>query len=29
MCDPHRTHGGDEKHGFFVLASKPVEIVCQ
>jgi hypothetical protein len=29
MCDPHRTCGGDEKHGFFGLASKLVATVCQ
>jgi hypothetical protein len=29
VCDPHHTHGGDKKHGFFSLASKPVATVCQ
>jgi hypothetical protein len=29
VCNPHRTHGGDEKHCFFSLASKPVATVCQ
>jgi hypothetical protein len=29
MCDPHRTCGGDEKRGFFGLASKLVATVCQ
>jgi hypothetical protein len=29
VCDLHRTHGGDEKHMFFSLASKPVTTVCQ
>jgi hypothetical protein len=28
-CDPHRTRGGDEKHGFFDLASKLVAMVCR
>jgi hypothetical protein len=28
MCDPHLTHGGDEKHGFPGLASNPVATVC-
>jgi hypothetical protein len=27
MCDPHRICGGDEKRGFFDLASKPVATV--
>jgi hypothetical protein len=29
VCDLHHTHGGDEKHMFPGLASKPVVIVCQ
>jgi hypothetical protein len=29
VCDLHHTHGGDEKHMFPGLASKPVAIVCQ
>jgi hypothetical protein len=29
VCDPHHTHGGDEKRGFPGLASKPVAMVCQ
>jgi hypothetical protein len=29
VCDPHRIHGGDEKHRFPILASKMVVIVCQ
>jgi hypothetical protein len=29
VCDPHRTHGGDEKRGLAGLASKPVATVCQ
>jgi hypothetical protein len=29
LCDPHRTHGGDEKRRFPGLASKPVAMVCQ
>jgi hypothetical protein len=29
MCNPHHTHGGDEKHGFLGLASKLVVTVCQ
>jgi hypothetical protein len=29
VWDLHRTHGGDEKHGFSDLASKPVAMVCQ
>jgi hypothetical protein len=29
MCDPHRTHGGDEEHKFSGLALKPVATVCQ
>jgi hypothetical protein len=29
VCDPHRTHGGDEKRCFFSLASKSVATVCQ
>jgi hypothetical protein len=29
VCNPHHTHGGDEKHGFSGLASKPVATVCQ
>jgi hypothetical protein len=29
VCNPHRTHGGDKKHGFSGLASKPVVTVCQ
>jgi hypothetical protein len=28
VCDPDRTHGGDEKRGFPSLASKLVAIVC-
>jgi hypothetical protein len=27
VCDPHHTRGGDEKHGFPGLASKPVATV--
>jgi hypothetical protein len=27
MCDPHLTHGGDEKRGFSDLASKLVVTV--
>jgi hypothetical protein len=29
VCDPHHTHGGDEKHRIFSLASKPATMVCQ
>jgi hypothetical protein len=29
VCNPHRTRGEDEKHGFFGLASKLVVKVCQ
>jgi hypothetical protein len=29
MYDPHRTHGGDEKHRFSALASKLVATVCR
>jgi hypothetical protein len=29
VCDPHHTCGGDEKHGFSGLVSKPVAMVCQ
>jgi hypothetical protein len=29
VCNPHRTHGGDEKRGFPDLASKPLAMVCQ
>jgi hypothetical protein len=29
VCNPHRTHGGNEKHGIPGLASKPVVMVCQ
>jgi hypothetical protein len=29
VCDLYRTRGGDEKRGFFSLASKLVVIVCQ
>jgi hypothetical protein len=29
MCDPHRTHGGDENGGFPGLASKLVAMVYQ
>jgi hypothetical protein len=29
MCDPHHTRGGDKKHRFSGLASKPVVMVCQ
>jgi hypothetical protein len=29
VCNPHHTRGGDEKHGFPGLASKPVVTVCQ
>jgi hypothetical protein len=29
VCDPHHTHGGDEKRGFSGLASKPVAMGCQ
>jgi hypothetical protein len=29
VCDPHRTCGGDKKHGFSGLASKSVATVCQ
>jgi hypothetical protein len=25
VCGPHHTHGGDEKHGFPSLASKPLQ----
>jgi hypothetical protein len=28
ICDTHCTRGGDEKCGFFGLASKPVATVC-
>jgi hypothetical protein len=28
-CDPHRTRGGDEKHRFFDLDSKPVAMFYQ
>jgi hypothetical protein len=27
--DPHHTRGGDEKHAFFGLTSKPAVTVCQ
>jgi hypothetical protein len=29
LCDTHRAYGGDEKHGFFGLASKPMVTICQ
>jgi hypothetical protein len=29
VCNLHRTHGGNEKHGIPGLASKPVVMVCQ
>jgi hypothetical protein len=29
VYNPHRTCGGDEKHKFPSLASKPVAMVCQ
>jgi hypothetical protein len=29
VCDAHRTRGGDEKHRFSNLASKPMGIACQ
>jgi hypothetical protein len=29
VCDPHHTCGGDKKHEFPGLASKPVVTVCQ
>jgi hypothetical protein len=29
VCNPYRTRGGDEKHGFSSLASKLVAMVCQ
>jgi hypothetical protein len=29
MCDPHHTRGGDEKRGFFDLASKLLVTVYQ
>jgi hypothetical protein len=29
VCNPHGTRGGDKKHGFPGLASKPVATVCQ
>jgi hypothetical protein len=29
VCSPHRTHGGDEKHGFLSLASKLMVTGCQ
>jgi hypothetical protein len=29
MCDPRSTGGGDEKRGFFGLASKLAAMVCQ
>jgi hypothetical protein len=29
VCYPHCTHGGDMKHGFSGLATKPVVMVCQ
>jgi hypothetical protein len=28
VSDPHHIRGGDEEHGFFGLASKPVVMVC-
>jgi hypothetical protein len=29
MCDPHHTHGGDEKRGLPSLASKSVTTICE
>jgi hypothetical protein len=29
VCDLHRTRGGDEKHMFSCLASKPMATICQ
>jgi hypothetical protein len=29
VCDSHRTCGGNKKHGFFNLASKPMAMVYQ
>jgi hypothetical protein len=29
VCGLHHTRGGDEKHGFFCLASKLMVTVCQ
>jgi hypothetical protein len=29
VCDLHHTHGGDKRHRFLGLASKPVAMVCQ